>query len=148
MDRDNHAVTARNADVIRRLFECVERRDLQGVLAAFDDAVVVNEPPSLPYGGQYSGPNAVVRHAQGYLATWNDRQEADDRRLDPEIIAQGEHVAVMWRQRGHDRSTGRSIDSPVVSLYRLANGKVVEARMFHFDTAQLLDFFGQARRPL
>jgi hypothetical protein len=38
------------------------------------------------------------------------------------------------------------IDLPAVSIYRLSGGKIVESRMFHFDTAALLDFFGGAGR--
>jgi hypothetical protein len=87
--------TARNTEVIRRLFDAVERRDPAGVLNAYDDSVVINEAPSLPYGGEYSGPDAALRHALGYKGTWDERQTKDDMRLDPELTAQGDYVAVL-----------------------------------------------------
>jgi hypothetical protein len=139
--------TIRNAEVIRRLFDAVERRDLGAVMESFAPSVVINEPPSLPYGGEYSGPKAVVLHAKGYTSTWDPRQDAAHRLLHPKIIAQGDHVAVVWRQCGRDVESGASIDLPAVSIYRLAEGKVVEARMFHFDTVRLMDFLeGSAQR--
>jgi uncharacterized protein len=135
-----------NAEVIRRLFDAVERRDPAGVLSLYDGSVVINEAPSLPYGGEYSGPDAALRHALGYRTTWDRRQTPAEMRLDPQIIAQGDHVVVLWRQRGHDPKTGETFDWPAVSVYRLAEGKIVESRMFHFDTARMLAFLQAGER--
>ena len=33
---------------------------------------------------------------------------------------------------------------PAVSVYRFASGKIIESRMFHFDTASLLRFLRTA----
>ena len=44
-------------------------------------------------------------------------------------------MAVLWRQRGHGPATGERFDMPAVSAFEPHGGRVVDARMFHFDTA-------------
>jgi len=39
--------------------------------------------------------------------------------------------------------TGEKIDLPAVSVYHFVNGRIVDSRMFHFDTADLLQFLGR-----
>jgi len=51
-------------------------------VALYDSNVVIHEAPSLPYGGDYSGDDAVARHAQGFGGAWEGLQSTDDRRLE------------------------------------------------------------------
>jgi ketosteroid isomerase-like protein len=53
-------------------------------------------------------------------------------------------VFVRWRQKGH-ASDGRKLNLPVVSVYRLRDGRIVESIMHHFDTARLVEFFDSER---
>lgn len=139
-----HEDAERNADAVRRLFRAVERRDPEGLWRGYDGSVAIHEPPSLPYGGDYQGPDGVQRHTLGYLDAWELLQGDAERRLDPEVIAAGDRVAVLYRQRGRDPETGESFDAPAVAVYRLANGRVVESRMFHFDTTAVAAFLRRA----
>ncbi len=59
-----------NLEVVRRLFEAVERRDLAGVLAAYDSEITIREADSLPYGGVYHGFDGGQKHAAGYVQAW------------------------------------------------------------------------------
>jgi hypothetical protein len=78
---------AANIAVMRRLFEAVETRgdpeDFAARWAAYvemyDPDVVIHEAPSLPYGGDYSGDDAVARHAQAFKAAWQGLQSINDR---------------------------------------------------------------------
>jgi hypothetical protein len=68
--------TERNAEIIRHLFAEVEHRDPPEVLSLCDESVVINEAPSLPCGGEYSGPDAVLRrHSQVLLRRSTPRAE-------------------------------------------------------------------------
>ena len=129
-----------NLEVVRRLFDAVERRDGESFARGFDERVTVHEAPSLPYGGVYRGMEGIARHAQAYTAAWDAFQGDEERRLDPEFLADGDRVIVLWRQRARHPETGGRFDAPVVSVYRLREGKVVESRMFHFDAAATRDF--------
>jgi ketosteroid isomerase-like protein len=134
-----------NVEAIQNLFRAVEERDLETYLAAWDHEVVIREPGSLPYGGEYLGPEGVRRHASAWLRTWSDLQPGAKRKLGAAFFDAGEHVVVRWRLRARALANDTTLDMPMVSLYRLRDGKVVRAQMFYSDTAAVLRFLGDAR---
>jgi uncharacterized protein len=133
-------LTQINAQAAQRLFEAVEHRSREGVMALYHENIVINEAPSLPYGGEFLGHEGALRHGQGFRAAWDRFQPSRTRGLEPRFIAQGEHVAVLWRHRAENHETGERIDLPAAGVYRFVDGKVVNSRMFHFDIAALLRF--------
>jgi len=132
--------TYANKRAVQALFEAVDRRDREGVRAAYDENIVIHEAPSLPYGGDYHGLEGALRHGQGFRAAWDPFQPHQARGLDPRIIADGDHGVVLWRHKVENAETGDSVELPAVSVYRIENAKIADSRMFHFDTAALLRF--------
>lgn len=128
--------TSESIATVRKLFEAVARRDGAGVMSAYDPDIIINEAPSLPYGGEHRGREGAIRHSVGFSSTWDRYQPENTRDLEPELLAVGDRVIVLWRFRARGQTAG-SIDFPAISIYRLREGKIVESRMFHFDTAQL-----------
>jgi uncharacterized protein len=146
---------AANIAVVRRLFEAVETRGDPKEFAArwaayvsmYDPDVVIHEALSLPYGGDYSGDDAVKRHAHAFSAAWQGLQSISDRRLvEPRFLADGDHVIVLWHQKGTS-ADGEIFDMPAVSVYQMKGGRIIDSRMFHFDTAAVIGFLGRASRP-
>ena len=133
-------LTRINAQAARRLFEAVEHRSREGVVAIYDQNIIINEAPSLPYGGEFLGHEGALRHGQGFRAAWDRFQPSKTRGLEPRFIAQGDHVAVLWRHRAENHETGERLDLPASGFYRFLDGKIVDSRMFHFDIAALLRF--------
>lgn len=129
--------------VVRKLFEAVALRDPAGVFSAYHPDIFISEAPSLPYGGEHRGREGAIRHAEAFRSTWDRYQPQADRNLEPEFLALGDRVVVLWRFRAQ-RPMRESIDLPVVSIYRLREEKIIESRMFHFDTAALLQFLKDA----
>ena len=80
-ERNSKAMSQANVEAIQNLFRAVEERDLETYLAAWDHEVVIREPGSLPYGGEYLGPEGVRRHASAWLRTWSDLQPGAKRKL-------------------------------------------------------------------
>ena len=136
----NLSETCVNLNTVRRLFDAVERRDHAAVAAAYDKDIVIHEAASLPYGGDYSGHEGAWRHGHGFLAAWDRFQPDDNRSLESRIIADGDHVVVLWRHKVENAETGDKIDLPAVSVYQMRDGKIVDSRMFQFDTAALVQF--------
>lgn len=140
-----------NAMIIRKLFLAVENRDPVGVLGAYDPAIEIHEAPSLPYGGVYKGHQGAFQHATGYRAAWDGLQAENERSLGAEVLAAGDRVMVFWTQKGRVAATNQNFAMPVVSVYRMEAGRVIESRMFHFDVAATRDFLnacsGTAGRP-
>ena len=132
-----------NIEAVRRLFTAVEERDLAGVLAAYDENIVIREAQSLPYGGEFHGHEGGERHALKALEVWGKLQSPNERTLNARFLDAGEdYVIVLWRQRGVN-SRGEKFDAPVVSVYKMRGSKVVESQMFHADTKALLQFLGR-----
>jgi hypothetical protein len=55
------------------------------------------------------------------------------------VLADNEDVVVLWYQRavGHD---GRRLDTPVLGLCHIRDGRLARAQMFYFDTADVVRF--------
>jgi uncharacterized protein len=136
-------VSAENVEAVRRLFRAVEERDLAGILDAYDPDIVIHEADSLPYGGDHRELQGAKRHAHGFWRTWRFLQSAEETKLGATFLDGGDHVVAFFRHRAHSAG-GKKMDVPVVGVYGVRGGKVVEARMFHFDTAKILEFLEYA----
>jgi ketosteroid isomerase-like protein len=128
-----------NVDVVRRLFQAVERRDLEAMWQLYDPEVRIHEAASLPYGGSFEGFEGVADHGLGYVVAWDHLQTEDDRDLEAEFFAVGERVLVRWRQKAHG-ADGSALSVPVISEYQLRDRRVIESRMHSFDSAKLAAF--------
>jgi uncharacterized protein YciI/ketosteroid isomerase-like protein len=129
-----------NKSAVEALFDAVDRRDAEGVRAAYSENITIHEAASLPYGGDYRGLEGPLRHGQGFRAAWDRFQPHQARGLDARIIADGNHVIVLWQHKVENPQTGDRLELPAVSVYRRENAKIADSRMFHFDTAALLIF--------
>ncbi len=134
-------MTHENIENTRRLFKAVEERDVAGVLAAYDPEIVIRDAESLPYGGVYHGLEGAKQHIEGAAQTWNPfKPSPAERKLDAVFLDSKEYVIALWRLKGLDVSSGRTLDLPAVSVYKLRDGKIVESQMFYSDTAAIMQF--------
>ena len=140
-------MSQRNVETIRNLFRGVEERDLGTYLAACDREVVIREPGSLPYGGEYHGLEGLRQHAAGWMRTWAPLQPEEERKLDAAFIDAGDHVIARWRLRARAADGSGTLNMPMVGIYELHDGKLVGAQMFYSDTAAVLRFLENAGRP-
>jgi ketosteroid isomerase-like protein len=126
-----------NIEVMRGIFNAIERRDLQGVTDRCHPDVEFLWPPSLPYDRGERG---------GWAQTWIPLQPTEaEQRMDARVVAASEEeVVVLWRQRGVSPA-GEKFDDPVLGLYRLRDGKLARAQMFYFDTVPLVRFLANAK---
>ena len=129
-----------NVETTRRLFKAVEERDVAGVLAAYDPEIVIRDAASLPYGGIYHGREGAKQHIEGAAQTWNPFQPEAERKMEAVFLDAGEYVVVLWRLKGLEVSSGRKLDLPTVSVYKMRDGKIVESQMFYSDTAAIVQF--------
>lgn len=130
-----------NLENVHRLFKAVEEFNVAEVLATYAPEIVIRDSESLPYGGTYHGLEGAKRHVEGAARTWNPfKPSSAERKLDAVFLDSGEYVIVLWRLKGLEVSSGRMLDSPTVSVYKMRDGKIIESQMFYSDTATILKF--------
>ena len=71
-----------DVDVVRRLFDAVEARDLDRVLDCYCDDVEIAEAEVLPYGGVWRGREGAAGHAEAFMRAWGGLQGPEESRLD------------------------------------------------------------------
>ena len=122
-----------------------EHRGRSGPTGALPE-VVIREPDSLPYGGEYRGLDGLRRHAAGWMRTWAALQPGNERKLDATFIDAGDHVVACWRLKARAPDGDETLDLPMLGVYELSDGKLVGAQMFYSDTAAVLRFLESTRR--
>lgn len=137
-------MNARNVEVMLEIFAAIEGRDAARFAELVQPDVELHWPPSLQYGGSTAGPEP---DGPTWGRTWLPLQSGPaERRMDPRIVAASEdEVVVLWRQRGLSPS-GERLDSPVLGLYRLRDGRLARAQMFYFDPVSVGAFVAAASR--
>jgi uncharacterized protein len=139
-DEKGEFMSQQNLENVRRLFEAVEERDIGGVLAAYAPEIVIRDAESLPYGGVHSGLEGAKQHVEGAAQTWNHLQPPAERKMDAVFLDAEDYVIVLWQLKGLAASSGKKLDSPVVSVYKMRDGKIVESQMFYADTVAIGQF--------
>ena len=131
-----------DVDVVLAVLDAVERRDLERLDALYHPDVEFRWPPSLPYGGSFSGAEQVAEMAQRFGAIWIPLQPSPaERAMDPQVIATGDdgRVVVNYVWRGLDRQ-GRRFETETLGDYQVREGRLARAQMFYFDLAGLAAF--------
>jgi len=130
----------KNAELMLEVFRAIERRDAQRVFSLCHADVEFLWPPSLPYAGGARG---------AWTETWVPLQPTRaEQRMDPRIVAAtDQEVVAVWQQRGLSPA-GERLDTPVLGLYRLRDGKLARAQMFYFDPVTVMEFLTRAKNKL
>ncbi len=127
-------------DVVLQVFRSVEERNPQLAAEVFHDDLEFHWPRPLPYAGSSYGLQASLARRPGWAETWDRFQSEAERGLGARVVASSEdEVVVLWHQRGRDRA-GRWLDTPVLGLYQVRDGKLARAQMFYFDPLAAAEF--------
>lgn len=142
-DCGRKSAEAAHVRLVQASYRAAAAGDLPGFLAGLaDDAELETVgPATIPYVGRWRGRDEVagaVARNFGYL---------EDQR--PEVlavVAQGDTVIVVARERGRCRPSGRPYDMHWVQQFTFAGGKLLRFRQV-FDSAALLPAPGAADDP-
>ncbi len=130
-----------NLKLISDLYGNFDSGDVPAVLGALSPEIVWNEAENNPYadGNPYIGPQAVF---QGVFARCAGEWDGFAITVN-ELLVAGDTVVALCRYGGVYRSTGRALNTQVVHVWRIANGKV-SAFDQRLDTLQLQRVMGLA----
>lgn len=101
---------------------------------AFHEAVVIHEPASLPYAGDWRGLDGAANLFRAMREVWSDMKVED-----LEAARDEELVYVRCRLTLTSRATGRSVSQPFAEVLRFRDDRLIEGTPFYFDTASLLE---------
>jgi hypothetical protein len=119
-----------NSEVIRHVYDAFAKGDVPTVLAPLDPNVRWTEAEAFPYGGTYTGPDAVLTNVILKLGTeWKGFAAAPHA-----FVSEGKTVVALGQYRGTFKATGKSFTAPFAHVWELQGGKVVGFQQYT-DTA-------------
>src|SRR5512146_1081638 len=120
----------RPSDTIRSLYEAFARGDVPTVLGALAPDVSWTEAEGFPYGGTYSGPQAVLENVFMKLGSeWEGFAAVPE-----QLVSEGDTVVALGTYSGKYKATGKSMKVPYVHVWKFQGGKV-QTFVQHCDTA-------------
>lgn len=107
-------------------------KDTAILATAFHPDVVVHEPSSVPYCGDWNGLHGIAT-----LLCQMDRCFSDMRVQDLQCAGTEAHLYVSCNLFLTARATGITIQQPFVEILRFENGLLLEGRPYYFDTTEI-----------
>ncbi|MFC9297262.1 nuclear transport factor 2 family protein [Streptomyces sp. NPDC057011] len=104
------------------------RAAFDDIAACLDPQVVLHQAPGLPYAGDWRGPEGIERFMAVMGEAWRSIEFLDQHRM-----IDGPDVVVTSRVRFVARATGRSLETRIVQLMTVRDGKITEIRPFYWD---------------
>ncbi|GAA4219669.1 hypothetical protein FHR32_000449 [Streptosporangium album] len=117
------------------------KADYDEVAAYLDPEVILHQAPGLPFTGTgtWRGRDGMER----FLATFSEVWESMEF-LEQEHWGDGDTVVVRNRVRFRARATGREIDTLILQMITVRDGRMLECRPFYWDPTAIAD---ACRRP-
>jgi ketosteroid isomerase-like protein len=119
-----------NSEVVRSIYAAFGRGDIPAVIGALAPGVSWTDAEGFPYGGTYSGPDAVLQNVFMKIGTEWETYSA----VPEEFIADGNTIVALGLYSGVYKATGKKFTTPFAHVWTLQGGKVVRFRQ-HTDTA-------------
>jgi uncharacterized protein len=124
-----------NIAVVKRFYQYLADNDRDGAYAnVLAEDCVLHETGVLPYGGVYRGRELMKQTLAGVIAGFDDF--ACEIR---NYLAGGDEVVVHLEISGVGRISRKPFKVPIMELWRIRGGKVVELRPFLYDAAAIAD---------
>lgn len=123
--------------VVREIYAALATRDIEAILRLTDPDIVVTQDAALPWGGRHEGHDGLGRF---FLALAG----AIDSSVTIEALFQAGDVVVQYgRTAGTVRATGAAFDVAECHLWRVRDGRAVQADYF-IDSAAMLAALAEA----
>jgi uncharacterized protein len=127
---------------LMRFYEAEARYSASGLaadrttlLATLHRDIVLHQPESLPYGGQWKGRDEFARWLEAFVGAWNHIVPTD-----PVFYTCGDDVLVATVvMRATSKASGSLIEMPMCQVIRFSDGLPIEWRNFAWDTATMLN---------
>jgi uncharacterized protein len=126
-----------NKRVVQAIFEAFGRGDVPALLRMIteDAEWAAPGPETVPYFGERRGPDGALEFFKNLGA------EVEFESFEPgELIAEGDKVVALGRERGRVRRTGKAFDNRWALVFTIREGKVAGFRCYE-NTAAIAEAF-------
>ncbi len=114
-----------NVALILSVYDAFSRGNIAAVLDHLDPLAELNfeGPSAIPWAGDRHGREGWAR----FFQVLGENLDEITVKMEP-FAVQGEHVVAAGRYQARVKLTGKQIDSPLVHLWTIRNGKVVRCQ--------------------
>lgn len=123
-----------NSEIVKTVLDLLAAGDLGAATAYISDDFICREAASLPYAGEYRGKQGFRDLGADLATTWNDFGFKIHM-----IFGDGEHVSVIETIWG--KVAGKPWQMPVIEVWKLRDGKVLEVTPYYHDAGPLGRFY-------
>jgi ketosteroid isomerase-like protein len=110
-----------NIEIVRRLAESMNRRDVSQMLELFDRDVVYHPRADEPDPSPHVGRDAYEQLVAGFLDSFSEIFFEEQ-----ELIDAGDHVIAVTELRARGSASGADVSDAYVFVYTLRDGLIVE----------------------
>jgi ketosteroid isomerase-like protein len=114
--------------VAREFYDRIGAGGFEDAMKLMDPELVVHEPKELPYGGEYHGVEGFVD-----LTTRLSALVEVETVTPPTFLGAGDVAVAQMIGRFTSPTTGRSVDTPIVELFSVRNGRIVDLDVYYKD---------------
>jgi ketosteroid isomerase-like protein len=119
--------------IVTELARRFQAGDGAGALRLFHRDIRIEQPASLPHGGEHKGHEGMAAMGAVFGQYWTRSIE------NPRSLGCGDCVVQVTTQTWTAKASGRSATVDVVELFTMQDGLVHQIRVFQQDTHALLD---------
>ena len=114
-----------NGALIKGLYDDFSRGDIAAVMNRIDPQAELNfeGPSAVPWTGNWRGHEGWTKFFQAL----GDNLEDITVTMEP-FAVQGNNVVAVGRYQARHRRTGKRVDSPMVHLWTIRNGKIIRCQ--------------------
>lgn len=110
-----------NLDSVRGVYDAFAKGDIPSVLSFLSPDIRWTEAEGFPYGGTYTGPDAVLANVFMRLgAEWEGFAVVPD-----EFIDGGDALVALGKYSGKYKATGKSFEANFAHVWKVREGKAV-----------------------
>jgi hypothetical protein len=139
----HHDSTRTAMELLDNMFD-VEMRYLQSgpdgadlLASAFHPDVIVHEPKSLPYAGDWKGLEGVGALFRKMREIWSDvKVEGLQAAQNGDVVYMSCTISLVAR------ANGATVRQPFAEVLRFQNGRLLEGTPFYYDTYEILAALG------
>ena len=122
-----------NIETINSIYQALKESDWDAVATLIDeDSFAVHEAPTLSYCGVFRGLDGLKRLICAFSEQWSESA------FEFKGFSTGDDIVIGHLEaRLTARSNGKSYAMPVLEVWRLREGRIVELRPFYWDTGMI-----------